>query len=374
MTLQMGVLLCAKRYRRMLGGDFEARRLLALEHERVYGVRTLFAPPAQVCSETDTALMARATSWGWQEETVEPIPRIYHNLLTRPIAPEARALRDLNGASRLVLFNEINHWHRGMIFGILSALSQTQVLMPPSEPLQSMPPDPGVFLVATAHRRLRDKGILMESGIGRRLRYTNLSVGRTGTLLQETCAETLRLALPLQPLWLSRLYGRPVGPDGPVEWRFYVHRAESGAWEVAGAVAKRDAARLGARRERCWPLAEALSLTFGSDAGPLADRLHRDALAVIKTLALFLPGIAHCALDFWLDQEGRPMLVDLTGCYRTDWLARAGEDRMLKRVLDHPARFARLLDRTGVEKLHVDFGRSGRNQRTRSGDSSGTLG
>jgi len=357
-TLQLGILLSAKRYRRLLSVQTDSWRTAALTHERTSGVRLLLAPPTHLQMDAAGTRMAAATESGWREDVVEPIPRVFYNLLVRPVPAEARALRDLNGDQRVVLFNETNRWDRSMINGILAAIPETQSLVAPGEPFGLNPPGPGLCLVAPTRRSLRDGALLVETGMGGRIRYTDLHDGRTGTVVRKEWPQSLPLRVAPRHLQLEYLSGWPVGPEGPVEWRFYLHRGETGAWAVAGSVAKRDAIRIGSPRERCWPLAEALSLTFGAEGPALAGRLQAAALSVMEGVALFLPGIAHAALDFWLDQEGRPTLVDLAGRFRLDWLTRAGESRAYQRLWEHPVHFAQLLARTGVEKLHVDFGRS----------------
>jgi hypothetical protein len=128
---------------------------------------------------------------------------------------------------------------------------------------------------------------------------------------------------------------------------------------IGGEVVKHDALREPGRRERCWPMEPALERCFGAEAGHVGSRLRQLALQTAAVLARYQPGCVHCAIDYWVTEDGQPTLADLSGRFRTEWLARAGEHAALRRMSQHPLRFARMLAETGVGKLHVDFGRGG---------------
>lgn len=364
MLLQMGALLTERKYRLLLAGAYEHWRLRALVHERRYGVRTVFLPARTVDLDACLVRGAVATPLGWCEETVEPPPRAFYNLMARPGPVDARALRDLNGDLRAVVYNESNRWNRGMVFDILAAAPGTGVYVPPTVPyapglLHDLTARPGLFLLAPARRPLREQGALVEATGTGELRVLKIREDATGTLRRDDVQGPLPPPLPAAPRWVSRLSGWPAGPGAPAEWRLYAHRDDAGAWCVAGAVAKHDALRPAGRPEVCWPFADALAHTFGPAAPDLAERLEAGARAVAGALTLFVPGISHCAVDFWIDAAGQPVLADLLGLYRTDWLRRVAETRALQQLLDHPIRFALTLARTGVGKLHVGFGRTG---------------
>lgn len=72
---------------------------------------------------------------GWRETVVSPIPRVYYNRLLRPREPDRRALRALKGDPRVLLFNETNRWHRGMVLEMLAGSPSLHDHVPPSQPL-----------------------------------------------------------------------------------------------------------------------------------------------------------------------------------------------------------------------------------------------
>lgn len=363
MTVELGVLVSEKRYERLLASPTDPLRLQAVDQEARFDVRTLFVPVRQLDLDTGQARFATATAAGWQEQTRESPPRLFYNLLVRPPRPEGQALRTLNGDQRVLIFNETNRWHRGMAFEMLTALPGLRDLVPPALPfdadsLDALAAGPGPVLLAADRRPLRQSAVLLQAD-GPRVRYLDAGRGAAGTLHRREWASVCRCLFPLL-CWASPLPGWPVGPArSPAEWRFYLTRADSGAWAVAAGLAKRDVLRIGDHPEAAWALEPALAEVFGSEGPVVAGHLQAAALAVARTLSRFMPGIAHCALDFWVDSEGRPMLVDLTGRFRIDWLRRVGDAQGLRQVVDHPVRFARLLARTGVAKLDVDFGRAG---------------
>lgn len=353
MTVQLGVLVSTNRYQRLLQGEWAPFRERVLRYEQEQGVQILVATPTQVDAVADRATMISAGEDGWQETTVQPVPRIYLNRLVRPTKAEARGLRDLNGNMGVVLFNETNRWHRQMLFAMLSQHPQTGGLAPPVEPLTAWPERPGLYLLAPARRMPSQGGYLLEVDGGPRLRYTQLKGGRHGVIFRNTAPADLSGS---RPLLVSPLSGLPMGPYGPVEWRFYMVRGEAGGWAAVGGVAKRDLLRLEAP-PRCWPVHEALSLTFGAEAEALFATLNRAAQQIVRTLTLFIPGISHCAVDLWLDPYGNPSVADLSGCFRTDWLACAGQIEALEYLDLYPVLFAQWLNREGVKKLDVDIGR-----------------
>lgn len=355
MAVQLGVLVSSKRYHGLLqGGEADLRNWM-LAQQNKHDVRMMAASPTMLDPVTNRATMAVATPRGWQEETFHPIPRIYLNLLSHPNRAEALSLRVLNGSMGLMLFNELNRWNRRTVFSMLAADARTQSLVCPVAPFAGLPREAGLYLLAPVRRSPRKGGYLLEADGSRRIRYTQLQHGRNGTLFTDSPPEELTRG---RSLLVSRMPGLPAGPDGPVEWRFYLIRSSGAeAWKVAGSVAKRDMLRRGGRT-CAWPLREALTATFGSEAGAMSDRLHRAALDVINTLTLFIPGIAHCAVDFWVDRHGSLQVADVTGHYRTDWLARIGDTKALELLHEHPVLLALFIAQKGVEKLHVDFGRA----------------
>lgn len=364
MDLTMGVLVSRRRYQRLLGGagpEADAVwRLQAIRQEGRYGVRTLVLPAEGATLEASLVRGAVAAPDGWMEAEVPP-PTIYHNLLLCPPAAEARALRALNGDLRATVFNETNRWRRGLVCDILAAVPATAGLIPLTLPYSEAALDAcldggGPALLAPSRRSLR-QALILEWQPDGRLRVTRPHTGMACAVARAELPGALAGLLPAGQAWLSALGAWPAGPAGPVEWRLYAHRGEDGAWTLGGAVAKRDLFRLGRRPERCWELEAALALTFGAGAAPaLGSRLREAALAVVQALSLYLPGIAHCAVDFWITADGRLLLADLIGRYRTDWLRRIGDLPALVELLDHPVRFARLLAQMGVGKLHVGFG------------------
>lgn len=353
MTIPLGVLVPAARYRRIMAGEFRHWHSLALRWEAEFGVQMVLAPPQQVDLRAGHMRGLRAGPDLWLEVTCEP-PRLYHNRVVRPLPEEARALRDLNGSDQVLLFNETNRWDRGMVYAMLRSQPELWPLVPETEAY------PGVHeewleagcpvLAAPARRALTDGAYLLER-MERRLRYRRLGGRATGVRLAEENGLSEGL-LPDNVRWASRLSGRPVGPDGPVEWRLYVQRTESLDWAVVGAVAKRDVLRA-TRVERSWELYEALALTFGSEAAGLSEQLRDGAVAVADALSCFMPGVVHGCLDFWIDRNLQPTLVDLAGHYRLDWLERAGQLAAVDRILTLPARFARMVTVRGVRRLNV---------------------
>lgn len=370
MVCQMGVLLSDRRYRRLVAGDHDVWRHMALAQEKQFGVKTLMVPVCDVDLDGGKVRAAVATPLGWTETLAEQPPRVYYNLMVLSPKPESRALRALNGDLRVVVFNETNRWNRGLVFDVLSRFPHLKDHVPATFPYN--PDDPElmsagqhIFLLAQTQRPLRWGSFLLAWKDRTTLQYTKLPDGLTGTWNRSAHAERLRSTIPRSIRWVSRLNAMPVGPDGPAEWRLYAHRNALGRWVLDGALAKRDLLRTGAEPERWWPFEEAFQLTFGAEGIRLADQLRSLALEMTDTLNLFLPGVVHCAMDFWVDHEGRFMLADLAGRYRIDWLRRLGDEVALQHVLNHPVQFARTLEETGVGKLDVGFGRAGSLTRSR---------
>lgn len=357
MNLYLGVLVPKRRVDRLKAGAFRFWHDFARRQEERFAVKLVFLSPRQVELGAGVAHGLVPGRTGWQEQVIEPGPQFYYNQLVIPAPAESRALRDLNGDLNVVLFNETNRWNRGMVYSMLESVPALKEYLP--ETLSFHPDDAaalkekGLFLLAPARRAVREAGLLIRCDGTNRVEYQMVS-GRTNGQLCLTDRDALRRSLPGNLRWASRLGDWPSGPGGPVEWRIYLHRTSRSSWTVAGAVAKRDVLR-GRQRECCWRLHEALTLSFGAGASTLADRLYAAALAIVESLALFIPGIAHCALDFWMDRAGHPVLLDLSGHYRTDWLRRVGDLKAVEQVLSHPARFARHMASTGGERLHVGF-------------------
>ncbi len=363
MQVTMGVLLSAGRYQKLLAGHWNGWRLRALAEERNLGVRTVVAHPAALSGGLNEGYAAVPTARGWHEELVRGLPRVYHNRIVLPDPAQARALRQLNGDQHTVVFNETNRWRRQMVYEMLRALPETRDLVPPTQPYAGPPREPGLYLLATSRRAVRDRCMLLQRdrrGVCWQLDPRG-GLGKPLSLPAEATPAPFSPGSDWKTVLISRLDRPPVGPQGHVvEWRFYLHREDqAGAWTLAGAVAKEDIVWEPGRPALTWRVREALLLTFGREtSSSLEDTLSSSALAVARNLSLFLPGIAHLATDFWVNREGLPILIDLTGHYRTHWLERVGDYSSLNRVLEHPARFARLVTRMGVAKLDVDFGRS----------------
>jgi len=359
MVFGVGMLISSQRYARLFKGEIETLRLRALDQERTYGVRSLFASPVRLSGPVGSAVMAVPTPDGWKEEIIEPLPRVYHNLLAWPDAHESRALRDLNGNQNLIVFNETNHWKMRMVYEILFTRLETRHFVPGIVPDSGLYSEPGVYLAMRARGPSDRRVALLQSVDGRNFDYTLPAPRVRGSGSGQDLQATLQSILSSRVL-LVRLKDLPVGPDHlPVEWRVYLFRSsETGQFTVAAGLAKRDILRMGSERERCWRLRPALAATFGSEASTLESQVEESGLQVVRALSLFLPGIAQIAVDFWMDPEGRLTLIGLVGCYRTDWMQRSGELQAQRLLADHPVRFARLLSRMGV-KLHVDFDRAG---------------
>lgn len=368
--MQMGVLVSENRYRRLLADGAEAWRQRALRYELQFGVRTLVIPICSLDLDAGRVRAAAPATLNWQEELITGLPRVYYNLMLRSTRPQAKALRQLNGDLRAVIFNETNRWNRGLVFEILSAVPDLRPYVPPTPPLTPanlealLSGERGLLLLAQSQRPVRDRSWLLRWQGGRQIHATQLPGG-----LQEVWSPAdVRSRLSRKLRWITQLPGEPVGPAGPMEWRLYLHRFPLGGWQLAGAVAKHDLLRLPPHRERIWDFGDALNLTFGTASGmALADQLRSLALTAVEVLSLFIPGMAHCALDFWIDGEGRPMLADLSGRYRVDWLRRLGDTTALRRLLAHPVQFARTLEETGVGKIDVGFGRTGFPTKCRGG-------
>lgn len=356
--MQVGVLLSEARYRRMLAGGAEPWHGAVLDQEQRLGVRTLVAPLGRVDVAAARLRMAAATPDGWREvETATPL--IYFNRIPRAARAEVRNLRSLGGDPRFVVFNETNRWNRNMIWGILAAVPAVRDLIPPTVPYPSRAAraiTSGRYLLAPARGRIRSHGLCLVWERPGWVRYIRFRAGVTGMLAARDLPEALAALKPGRPLLVAAMRDWPVGPGLPADWRVYLYRRPGGDWTVAAGVAKHDLLRSRHARERCWSLEEALGLTFGPLGTEVGARLRAAGLAVARSLSLWLPGLAHCAADFWLDAEGRPTLADLAGCYRTDWLRRAGESEAQRQLLDHPLLFARALLQGGVEVLHVDYG------------------
>lgn len=333
------------------------------------------APPMAIDLDSYRARMAVPTPYGWKEELVCPMPRVYWNHVAKCAVHESRALRDLNQDTRVLLFNETNRWDRDMLLEMLATAPGVQDWLPAIEPLTERTLNdlaPGeLYLALPARRRARISGLLLTRLENREVQYTRIYKGARGIFRREDLPAARKLMSSRKLRWLSRLSGMPVGPAGPVEWRFYLHRDETGAFALAGEVAKYDILRPRMGTMHCYRLIDALTNTFGRSGAELATRMRAGALTIARTISLFLPGIVHFAVDFWVDAAGHIMLADLTGRYRTHWLQRAGESEALRRIQDHPVRFARVILSRGVDKLYVDFGGGEREPGMRSAASSG---
>lgn len=325
MNLSLGVLLSERAYADLLAGGHPGLRQMAQLWRQEHAVRALFLPVARAQPGRESATLARLTRGGALKESERPLPRHYLNWLG-PAGPEdGRALRRLTTDGRAVVFNETNRWNRGMAFEMVATDREAAPLVPPTSPWGGLPP-PGahICLLAPGRRSAIQGGALLEVMAGR--------------------LQRLGPRLPTRLRWVSQLPGVPAGPQGlPAEWRFYLHR-EAERWQVAAAVVKREGLR-GSTPEACWPVGEALALTFGRAKSPVGERLRTGAVAVARALARFLPGVVHLAVDFWVTNEGSPVLVDLVGRYRLDWLRRIGDAEGLARVRSFPARFALALAR-----------------------------
>jgi hypothetical protein len=359
--MRLGVLLSEGRCRRLLARKLDRLHKTALEQEQKYDVQLLFSAPRWLDIEENSGRMIIATPSGWRKVQVRSLPRVYCNQVSAPKPHDARALRDLNGAGRTLLFNETNRWNRGMLHGMLSSWLGAEAYLPDTTLHGEHGFDalrPGLYLLAPSRYNLRKRSAL--------LHYTDhgslsLYYPTRGGMV---CWNDDRVQKELQPRlgsparWLVSLPGWPTGPKFPVEWRLYLYRGPSGEWIIAGGVAKHDLLRSRATKERCWSLEGALQLQFGSSAGRLHDQLRAAAAEIASGLSLFLPGTAHFAVDFWIDTAGTITLIDLVGSPRLDWLRRAGQKEAYRAMTEHPIRFALWLAKTGVEKLHVDHGRT----------------
>lgn len=360
----MGVLLSDRTYRRLMSGEYNVWRQMALAQEQQFDVRTLMIPVCDVDLDGGRMRAAAATPLGWRETPAEQPPRVYHNLMVALPKPESRALRNLNGDLRAVIFNETNRWNRGLVFDVLAQFPHLRDYVPPTAPFSPddagfLDTGPGPFLLTETRRPLRCGAYFLDWKGRATLHCTRLPGGLTAAWHRRDLPERLHQMIPPKMRWVSRLGGRPAGPGVPAEWRLYLHRNELGRWTLAGALAKHDILRIGGAAEQWWPFDEAFRLTFGAKGARLSARLRSLAIEVAEALTLFLPGVVHCAMDFWVDRDGRFMLADVAGRYRIDWLRRLGDEVALQEVLNHPVQFARTLEETGVGKLDVDFGLAG---------------
>lgn len=360
MALELAVLLPNTRHQRLATGATDSYHAMTRQQECNFDVRRLFTCPDQIDLERNTATALVAEESGWLEVRLDSLPTMIHNCIVHPTTAEARTLRALNGDIQTALFNESNRWDRRMLFAMLQAVPAVAEVVPQALPLTHIRLaglKPGTYLIGPSRRPLRQEAVLLTVEADH-IRYRRIRDGTTGRASRSDLWAGLPGWVPSHANWIASLPGEPTGPDGPAEWRVYVLRTESGDWRVAGAVAKHDSLRAGSRRERCWALERGLSLTLGADGSAVADRVLSYATKVVEAFALFVPGVAHCAVDFWTDAEGRIVLADLVGGFRTDWLRRIGDSEAIQALAEHPLRFARALARTGGGKLHVDFGRS----------------
>jgi len=352
MTLILGRLISPSRYHRLLHGTFQHLHRRAKRQAQLFGVQSVYLPPSYVDLGGDRATVAVAGAKGWREIILSPSPRIFHNLLTNPLGIEGRSLRTLNGDLGTVVFNESNRWHRDLLHGILSTSASIRPFLPPISPyshtdqqLNSSLLEIGApnqcQLLMTARRALTENTYLInESGL-------ISPVGKT----TGTSMESIR--------WILCLPGPPhipVGFHSPMDWRLYLIRdARSGRWDVPAWIAKCETPL----KSTCWPLAQALNQTYGDQAPEIQKLLYHAGTTIGATLSRFMPGIAHFAADFWIDGTGRPFLVDLSGRFRFDWVRCIKDWQALECLTNHPVKFARALQGSGVGKLHVDFGRIG---------------
>jgi len=353
MTLIMGRLISPSRYNQLLQDAFPYLRQRARRQERLFGVQTAYLPPSFVDLDGERSTALVAGSKGWKEVVLSPSPRIFHNLLTNPLGTEGRALRALNGDLRVVLFNETNRWHRNMLYGILSTNPNVKPYLPALRPYSHTNPQQDLFamdqdrpkLLLTARRSLPQMAYLIDqSGLIR-------PIGKTSG----TSLESMR--------WMLTLPGSPYVPAGftsPMDWRLFIIREGNlGNWSVPGWVAKCESLS----GSSSWTFAKALHQIYGRRAPEIQGQMYHVGMSIADTLSRFMPGIAHFAADFWIDQAGQPFLVDLSGRFRYDWVRRIGDWQALESLTNHPVKFALALQGTGVGKLHVDFGRIGENPR-----------
>ena len=268
-------------------------------------------------------------------------------MVTHTKPESVKKIRYLRMLTDTVVINPLNRFYQHILFEMIASIIKTKDIILPYATISRS----SVERFAKRYQRffLLPQRTSKEYGV---VSVSKIS-GSNQENIFEIFFENMKLAVKEEDLYLELIkiirYKKYmlVKDPGPVMWnhsplelRVYVQKGLTGRWSVVEIIAKKSLlSKKSLTNMICDALPEVLIELFPDKLGAIKALLHDTALDISILLNYYIPNMGSCFIDFILDDQGRPYVINIGGFEQEDYLYDFNEGRAWKKYIKNAGQY-----------------------------------